>query len=78
MTIIDRKQVIKNYVDNANEAFLNEVEYIIKSFENGEIDIWDELPSALKNEYERIVNDSEDKGISHEEMQRKAREIANS
>jgi len=78
MTVIDRKQVIKNYIDNANEVFLKEVEYMINSFENNETDIWDELPNTLKSEYERTINDSEDKGISHEEMQRKARNIAES
>lgn len=78
MTVIDRKQVIKDYIDNANEVFLNEVEYMITSFENNDTDIWDELPDALKSDYERIINDSEDKGISHEEMQKKARNIAES
>ncbi len=39
MTVVDRKQMIKNYIDNANEAFVSMVEGIIASFENGESDI---------------------------------------
>ena len=39
MTLIDRKQSVKNYVDNANKVFLSMIENIIASLENEDPDV---------------------------------------
>ena len=39
MTVIDRKQIVKNYIDNANEVFLSMIENVIEVFEEKERNI---------------------------------------
>ncbi len=79
MNITDRKERIKNYIDTADEELIDKLLELIDFFEKNEIDVWDELPKELKAEYERIISGvGKEDGISHKEMQQKARNLANS
>jgi len=79
MNITDRKERIKNYIDTADEELIDKLLELIDFFEKNEIDVWDELPKELKAEYERIISGvGKEDGISHKEMQQKARNLADS
>jgi len=68
MTVIDRKQVIKNYVDNANEAFVNMIENIIEVIEKKEPDIHPFTPEQQKK-YDIAISELDaGDGMPHEEF----------
>lgn len=56
MTVVDRKQMIKNYVDNANEGFISMVEGIIASFEDDKSNIQAFTPEQQKK-YNRAISE---------------------
>ena len=71
MTVIDRKQVIKNYVDNANEIFLSTIENFIASLEEKEPDIQPFTPEQQEKYDIAISGLNAGDGMPHEEFMAK-------
>ena len=68
MTVIDRKQVIKNYVDSANEAFVSMMENVIEALEGKELDIQPFTPEQQEKYNLAISGLDAGDGMPHEEF----------